>query len=237
MIRVAIVEDNKSEADQLVYCLKTYEKEHNQHFHIAVYSAAGQFLDKNSETYDIVFFDIELPDLNGIKAAQILRSYDKNVVIIFITHMAQYAIQGYEVNALDYIVKPVTYKTLVFKIQKAIGIINANKEMELTVTQKGNILRISTSDLMYVEVAGHTLTYHLTKGVIKGRGTLSALEKTLKSRNFMRCNSCYLVNPRFIEYVKGYDIFMLNGDRLKISQPKKKKFMEEFANWLGQGNN
>lgn len=236
MIRVAIVEDNEIEANQLLYCLKTYEKEYKQVFDVSIFNNSKHFFERINEKYDMVFMDIKLPDMNGIKAAGVLRNYDKNVVIIFVTHMAQYAINGYEVNALDYIVKPVIYKELLLKIKKAIGIIKANQEMELLIVQKGNLLRISTKKLVYIEVSGHTLTYHMTDKIIKGRGSLSALEQSLKTHNFMRCNNCYLVNPRYIESVKGFDIFMINGERLKISQPRKKIFMQELANWLGQGN-
>lgn len=236
MIKIAIVEDNEIEAQQLLSCLQHYEKECKQTFQIDLFNDAKAFLDSYNVNFDIIFFDIEMPGINGMKAAFKLREFDKNVIIIFVTNMAKFAIKAYEVNALDYILKPVKYEKLLFKIQKAIEIVKANSESELTIMNKGNITRLSAKNIIYIEVEGHLLTYHTTNGKIIGQGSLSSIEQELKARNFMRCNSCYLVNPRFIESIKGFDLFMMNGDCLKISQPKKKVFMQEMTQWLGQGN-
>lgn len=236
MIKIAIVEDNDIEAQQLLSCLQLFEKECRQTFQIDKFNDAKVFLDNYNKNFDIVFLDIELPGINGMKAAFKIREFDKNVIIIFVTNMAKFAIKGYEVNALDYILKPVKYEKLLFKIQKAIEIVKANSEAELTISNKGSITRLSIKNLIYIEVEGHLLTYHTTGGKIIGQGSLSTMEQELKSRNFMRCNSCYLVNPRYIESIKGFDLYMMNGDCLKISQPKKKAFMQEMTEWLGQGN-
>lgn len=236
MIRIAIVEDNEIEAQQLFSCLRLFEKDCLHTFQVELFGNTTSFLDNYNNNFDILFLDIELPDINGMKAAFKIREFDKNVVIIFVTNMVKYAIKGYEVNALDYILKPVKYEKLLFKIQKAIEIVKANSESELTIVNKGTTTRLSLKNLVYIEVEGHSLTYHTTNGNIKGQGSLSTMEWELKSRNFMRCNSCYLVNPRYIESVKGFDLFMTNGDCLKISQPKKKVFMQAMSEWLGQGN-
>lgn len=236
MVKIAIVEDTAIESDLLVKYLEFYENEYKESFHITRYNNATMFLDNLNQGFDIVFFDIALPTINGIEAAKKLRKVDKNIVIVFVTNMAQFALKGYEVDALDYILKPVTYQKLVFKLHKAVKIAKSNRKFDLVVSYGGGVVRISTDELIYIEVLGHTLTYHLINDKLKAKGTLRELEKELKKQNFMRCNNPYLVNPKFIKSIDGFDLHLLNGDILKISQPRKKNFMKELAKWLGQGN-
>lgn len=236
MIKIAIVEDTNVEAEVLTKYLKRFEKEHDESFHITRFVDADDFLDSMSAGFEIVFFDIVLPTINGVEASKKLRKMDKNIVIIFVTNMAQFALKGYEVDALDYILKPINYQKILFKMHKAIKLARSNRKFELIVSYSGGVTRISTDELVYVEVLGHTLTYHMVNNKLKGRGTLKKLEKELVDQNFMRCNNPYLVNPKFIKSIDGFDLHMLNGDILKISQPRKKVFMKELAEWLGQGN-
>ncbi len=96
--------------------------------------------------------------------------------------------------------------------------------------------KISVKSIFYVEVTGHKVIYHFKNTEIAVHGVLSKIEEELSADGFLRCNNCYLVNPRYIQSVEGYDIKMTNGDLLRISHPRKKKFMEELAAWLGKGN-
>lgn len=236
MINVAIVEDNNIEASQLAGYLERYQKEHNFKMDIIHFKDADSFLINYRQGYDIIFMDIELPNINGMDAAVKIREYDKKVFLIFVTNMAQFAVKGYQVDALDYIIKPATYQSFVFSLEKALRLIRLNDDTIITVPQSDGIRRIFSRDVIYIEVADHKLSYHTEREIIYGFGSLSALEERLKAEHFMRCNSCYLINPKYIESVSGYTVRMKNGDSLKISKPRKKKFMLELTEWLGQGN-
>ena len=121
------------------------------------------------------------------------------------------------------------------ELRKAIDIVKSHEEQQLVVNHGGEIVRISTAQVFYIEVRGHKLSYHTDMGVLTENGSLTKLEETLKVNNFMRCNACYLVNPRHIASIKKYTVFMDNGDELNISQPKRKNFIDELTNWMGQG--
>ena|SRR5690554_6007566 len=125
---------------------------------------------------------------------------------------------------------------MVSSIDKAIKLISSNIGIELVITQRDKLIRVKSKDIIYIEVADHKLTYHTQKDKIIDYGSLTNLEKTLKPNNFMRCNACYLVNPKYIDYVEGFFVYMKNGDALKISRPRKKKFMLDLTEWLGKGN-
>lgn len=120
MIRVAIVEDEPAEAERLQSLLARYSREKGVQFEVQTYTSALTFLAEYNRTVDIVFMDIELPDVNGMEISRRLRKQDAAVMIVFVTNMAQFAVQGYEVAAQDFIVKPAQYGEFALKLAKAL---------------------------------------------------------------------------------------------------------------------
>ncbi len=106
MITVAIVDDNKSETEALTSFLKQYGDECGEKLEITAFKSGFDFLDGYKAVYDVVFMDIEMPEMDGMSAARRLRQFDGDIAIIFVTNIAKYAIAGYEVGALDYFLKP-----------------------------------------------------------------------------------------------------------------------------------
>lgn len=235
MEKIAIVEDTKAEKETLTAYLERYKTVKNETFVWKYFDSAFDFLESR-ENFDIVFMDIMLPGMTGMEAAQKLRRFNSDIIIIFVTNMTSFAVKSYEVDALDYIVKPVSYERVDFKLTKALGMIRAKGEVSLVINDsEEGIVRISSGQLYYIEVTGHRLRYCTDKGDFYEYGTLSKRADELSGYNFARCNACYLVNLRYIFSVSGYSLVMKNGDELKISQPKKKEFMEKLANFMGQG--
>ena len=177
--------------------------------------------------------DIILPNINGISAAKKLRALDEEVTLIFVTNMANLAGRGYEVSALDFIIKPVKYDSFAMRIERAINAIKRRKSVEISIQTDRSIRVISASKIYYIEVSRHTLLYHTEEGEIVSRGTLDALEKKLADENFVRCNICYLVNLKYITEVEGENL-VIAGDTLKISRARKKHFMQILTNYLGK---
>ncbi len=237
MINIAIVEDDDKAAETLLGCLNKYRHESGEAFEAVRFAEAESFLDTcRRQAFEIVFMDIEMPGMSGMEAAAKLREFDKKMVLIFVTNMAQYAVKGYEVNAMDYVLKPVNYPHFAIKIKKALDIVKTGENVEIIITQASGIKKLPVNNLFYIEVQGHKLLYHTVDGDEGGYGSLSDLSEKLKRYNFLRCNNCYLVNPKYIASVQGFTVLMKNGDALQISHPRKKAFMTELADWLGQGN-
>lgn len=236
MVNIAILEDDAAASKSLQYVLNSFASKNDLTFNIKCYTNAETFLADSRISHDIAFLDIELSGMNGMDAAFKLREIDNRVLIIFVTNMAQYAVRGYEVDALYYIIKPISYQSVAYKLQKALNIMQASADTELVLRQSSGLARISTSNLMYVEVINHKLLYHTDSSVYNTYGSLSEVEKKLQGNGFFRCNSCYLVNARYIESVAGLVITLRNGTQLQISYPRKKQFMIDLGNWLGEGN-
>ena len=121
MIEIAIVEDEENYREVLCDYLNKFQKESGEQIHLSVFTDGDEIVENYSAVYDVILMDIEMRFMNGMTAAKKIREADKGVVIIFITNMAQYAIQGYAVDALDYVLKPISYFAFSQTISRAIG--------------------------------------------------------------------------------------------------------------------
>ena len=232
MIRIAIVEDDIESAQLLEGYIERYQAESQEIFRISIFTNGVNFLDECKTEYDIVFMDIEMPHLNGMETAKKLREFDENIGIIFVTNMAQYAANGYEVNAIDFIIKPVGYFNFTLKLQRAIQYRAKMRKEEIVIKTESGFKRIPASDIYYIEVSDHILTYYTSQGIVCERGTMRSREEQLRAYDFVRCNSCYLVNIMHITEVSAQNI-IVRGKELNISRTRKKEFMNMLTNSWG----
>lgn len=147
MYHIAIVEDEEEFRGQLQEYLRQYEKENQLSFQISVFEDGTEILENYKNEYDMILLDIQMPKLNGMDAAEFIREKDEDVVIMFITNMAQYAIRGYSVGALDFIMKPITYYTFAMKMTRAIKRVEkkAQKHLVLNLPDGINTLAVGKS--------------------------------------------------------------------------------------------
>lgn len=234
MLKISIIEDEPSAQEVLKTYLEKYGKEKGAEFDISCYGDALSFLESYKKGSDIIFMDIELPNLNGMDAAMRLRESDNTAVLIFVTNMAQFAVKGYEADALDFVVKPVSYPAFSMKMDKALRAVGNSAARSINITLPGRVVRLDIRQLRYVEVMGHKLYYHTETETFEGRGSMNAEEQRLKEYNFMRCNSCYLVNPIQVKQVGRDGVEMHGGDVLPISHLRRKSFLAEFAAYIGE---
>ena len=235
MYRAIIVEDEPAEAQRLQSLLMRYGKENGASFDVKTYTSALTFLADYNKTADIVFMDIELPDVNGMEICRRLRKQDTEVVIVFVTNMAQFAVQGYEVEAQDFIVKPAQYGEFSLKLKKALNRIENKKDQYIVLSCSGTLRRLSVKELYYVEVVEHLVIYHTEGGNIEVTGSLKGAEQLLEGRGFLLCNNCYLVNLRFVREMRDGDAVLANGEALRVSRNKRKAFLQALADFYGGG--
>lgn len=230
MIKIAIIEDDKEQAAALESHIKTYAAEHKLAVSVTVFYDAITFLEKYS-AFHIVYMDIMMPMLNGMDAAKLLREKDETVVLIFVTTMRQYAIQGYEVSASDFIVKPVSYPEFALKFTKVLSRLDADRPADLLIRTENSFVRLSPNDIRYVEVKGHHCVYHTGGGEYRQYQTMKSAETALQGQNFVRCNNFLLVNLAHVERIDGMTAYV-GGDALQISHPRRKAFSEAFLRFM-----
>lgn len=233
MYRVISVEDDETEAAVLKNYLDRFASESGENFEFVHLKSAIEFLDKQ-RTADLIFFDIDLPGINGIEAATLLRSYDEETPIIFVTNLAQYAIKGYEVDALDFVVKPVGYRDFCLRMRKALRILRRRSGRNITVQDHESMRVFSVDDLAFVDISGHSLGFHCGNGdAASCRGSLREIEGQLADDTFVRISNSCLANLRHIRQVTRDGIVMTTGDKLYFSRSRKKPAMEAIASYLG----
>lgn len=231
-LRVSVVEDDESAGEQLCSFLDKYGAMRNYRFNISVYADALDFLEEFRGNFDIIFMDIELPHLNGMEVVRRLRETDRRVIVIFVTNMAQYAVKGYEVDALDFIVKPVSFSGLTMKLDRAIERFKASRDKEIWITEGANKRRLHISEIKYVEVAHHKVIYHSTSGDFHAYDQLKNVCATLADAPFALCNRCFLVNLQYVTALEEFSVTVA-GEELQISRNKKKSFLESLNDYMG----
>ena len=229
---VAIVEDMRETADKLRAYFERFGKEHGLQFNISAFESAEGLLSRYRPVYDMVLMDIQLPGMNGMDAAFRLRALDATVTLIFVTNMAQFAVKGYEVDAFDFVVKPVAYPMFALKLQRALNKLGNQADQSFMLTLENRAVRIASSQIRYIEVCAHRLIYHTTEGDYNVRGSLKTVEAKRNPQVFARCNSCYLVNLAHVQSVDGYTA-VVDGEALQISRSRRKSFVEQLGQYLG----
>lgn len=233
MIKIAIVEDEPSESDKLREYIDRYCAENECAAQTEVFSNPNAFLQKFRCNYNLILLDIEMPELDGLSLAGRIRESDGIVPIVFVTNMKKLAIGGYKVNALDFIVKPVSYYGFALTFKKALSYISHFGEQQITIPIKFGERRVNVSDIKYVQTSARKLIFHMVNEEIVAFGTMRDLEERLRSCNFSRCNSCYLVNLRHVSKIYRDDVYV-GEEQLAISRSKKKSFLDDITNYWGQ---
>ncbi|MCD7806003.1 MAG: LytTR family DNA-binding domain-containing protein [Lachnospiraceae bacterium] len=232
MIHIAIVEDEQNYVTQFTEYLRRYEKESGNRLNISVFRDGEHILNNYRAVYDIILMDIQMRLMDGMTAAEKIREQDQDVVIIFITNMAQYAIRGYAVDALDYVLKPVNYFAFSQRLDRAIGRMKKKEQYFLVISTREGSRKVAASRVSYVESQGHTLIYHTKDGNLSATGTMKEVEESLREHGFSRCNKGYLVNLEYVEAIRN-GAAVVAGEELVISRGRKSEFMEDLTNHIG----
>ena len=222
MIRIAVVEDQEQDSERLTEALERFSKEKNIAFSITRMASAVEFLETYRHQFDIVFMDIRMPCMDGMQAAHELRTMDSAVILVFLTSLAQYAVESYEVEASDYILKPITYASLELKLPRLLRKC-AVDEPEIMIQNGNASTRLKPNELFYVEIYDHHIQFMTRHGVLRSYGTLKEVEKMLPG-GFFRINNQTIVNLRFVTRVEALDAHIA-GRTFSISRGRRKEFL------------
>lgn len=231
MITVAIVEDEETNTRHLKSMLEQFGRENGKSFVISCFSNGINFISDYTANYDLVFMDIDMPHMNGIETARLMRKLDEDAVLVFVTNLAKYAIRGYEVAAADFLVKPVEYGVFCTKLKKVLKHVKSGDEPLLVVKSSLGKAKVLLSDIYYISVAGRYVMLHTKNGDVLMRISMKELEKQLKQYNFVRCDTSSMVNLAYVTTVNR-DSAEVNGVSVPCSRNRRKALLDAFTLYL-----
>lgn len=231
-MEIAIVDDSDLDAKNLLRYIGAFEDEHHAGLHVQRFSDAKAFLRSDTSRFSLVIMDIDMPGITGMEAAHLLRSVNPAIQIVFMTTMPQYAIESYEVEAADYILKPVPYASFALKLSKALHRVERAGTNDIVLKTPEGVFSLSPWEVTYVESQGHYLVYHTATREVRIRETMTSAEKRLGPLGFARCNSYYLVNLRHVDAVTSSDV-RVGGEELRMSRSRRGPFMDAFVRFSG----
>ena len=223
VISIAIVENQEEDKNVLESYIGKYQTDSSDYdFNITYFQSGILFVDKYKSNFDIVFMDIDMPQMDGLETAKKIREVDSKVLIIFITNLAQMAIKGYSVNAFDFVPKPVSYYEFSTMLTRAL---NKNSFDRKTV-------KIDALSIVYAEVINHSLIFYTQEGEeINTWDSLSNVYKQVKALGFAKVNNSQIVNLRSVLLIDGFDITLKNSKHLFLSRKEKKEFYSTFVSF------
>lgn len=237
MVRVGIVDDDAAARAVILAHLKRYQDESGEQFAVRSFASGAELAKGYRPDLDLIFLDVAMDDMDGFEAAHAIRELDDRVAIVFVTHMAQFAIKGYEVNALSYLVKPVPYFAFSQELARSL------RRIYRTVSSRGTIMVPTTtgmalvpvSDIVYVESRRHQITVHTRERKYGFSGTLKSVEEQLEGKDFFRSNNCYLVNLQYVRGIGPTACTMDGGEELQVSRARRRPFLDALTTYVDEG--
>lgn len=227
-MRIAICEDEERYANQLIEYINEWAKERNIFVEIFTHITAEKFLYEweDSEDYDIIFMDIKMGSISGMELAKIIRKTTKNMAIVFTTNMKEYAISGYTVDAMQYLLKPVRKGDCFACLNRVYQNERIRKYFLFNDLEK--TFRIPYEDIIYIEKFAHNATIVTAKDDHTFRKTMIHLLEELNDNLFVQCHKSYIINIRHIESLSKAFAVMSNDKEISLSKNMTKEINERF---------
>ena len=229
-INIAICEDNLEQISKLREIIHEWFLNKSIYYNLDVYNNAESFLFSYlDKSYDLLLLDIEMHQMNGIELAKTLRNNNDMLPIIFITGFSEYMNQGYDVEALHYLLKPLDKEKFFSVLERYIQKYQSNDTIIIPCTDK--TIHINQDNIMYCEAYGKSTQIYVFKGdALNSKINIGKLSKML-NQDFINCHRSYLVNLRFIQSINKIDITLDNGFKIPLSRRMYKEVNQKFIEY------
>ena len=229
MINIAICDDSIFDIEHLKSTCQLCDLP--DEINIETFHSGMQFLKLYSgKKYDVVFLDIDMPEVSGIEIGKQIRKMDKSAIIIFCTNYPQYAINAYDCEAFHYLLKPCPKDKLEDVLKRAITKMGMIHKYH-TVKIQNRVCNIPIADINYIEYCRKHIIYHTNDRNIETTGRFSDVNDELKKYGFYQIHQGYIVNLAKVRDIKGYSIVLDNGENVMISVRKKSDVLLAYAKY------
>ena len=221
MITIALVDDDDADARVTASMIDRYFDGDASRYAVTRFADGDSLLRDYKASFDLMFLDVEMPGTDGVTVARRLRVVDDQTVLVFTTKMAQYAVEGYDVDAIGYLLKPLNYYAFSIKMRKAEDIVARRRSVTVPLTVGSETVFVPSADIRYVEVLDHALLYHTGEGIRKVWASLKDAAETLEPVGFVPVSRYCLVNLEWVRAVHGDDVDV-DGERVRVSRSRRK---------------
>lgn len=227
LIKIAICEDEEEQQELLRAYIDQIFEGLSVKYKLELFNSGEELLENYPKDTDILLLDIQMGQINGMDTARKIRKLHDKVEIIFITSLIEYVLEGYEVRAYRYLIKPVKYDDLKNNIINCIKEIDI-KNKYILIKEEGNRIKLDINEISYIEVQKEDITIHTPNQIYEIKGTMNNIEKEINCCRFFRCHKSYLVNLDYIKSIKQYVAILENKEEVPISRYRFKETKDKF---------
>ena len=226
MLAIAVCDDEIIECCNMAKRIKEIMEEMKTACIIRQFQNGDELL-QALESFDIVFLDIIMQKLDGMKTAQIFREKAFDKILIFVSSSREYVFDAYEVEAFQYLLKPVDNKKLKRVLQKAVLKTEKHSQEFIIVSRERQQKKLFLDDIYYFEIKGRIVDVHGPEGIFAYYGQIGELEDKLKGKGFFRCHKSYLINLNYVDGYNRQEVILENGEKIVIAKRRYDKFVWE----------
>lgn len=234
VVKIAICDDEIALINELKKLLNQYAADTGKEFCIFEFCDGMELLEDYQPDFDLIFMDIKMEKLNGLKTAEEIRKTDSTVGLFFLTSLSQYVWKGYEYGAINYLLKPIKYGRLKMELDRFFSRYQGRDEPFLAFANDSGKYKVLYKNLRYAETYKRNVLLHFDdqeQVIYKNMKEVSSLLET--QRQFARCHASFIVNLAYVKSVENLEAVLTTGERVPISQPKRKEFMAKLADFWG----
>lgn len=230
MIKIAVCDDEEIMLSGLKETITGYLEHRSCRYEIHTYSDAEAMLREDIH-YDIVFLDIQMNGMDGMTAARKLRESGDECFLVFVTVTREYVYDAFEVEASDYLLKPVVHERFARTMERILHYVNDRNGRSLTILKGKQCQSIQFADILYCEVINRKIYVHTKNQVIDYYSKIDQLEKQLDSC-FFRCHRSYVVNLRYVCGCENDMAQLENGEQIPISRLRHQEFLSAVLHYM-----
>ena len=227
MLSIAVCDDEVIECCNMAKRIKEIMEEMKMPCIIRQFQSGGELL-QALESFDIVFLDIIMQDLDGMKTAQAFRKKASDKILIFVSSSREYVFEAYDVEAFQYLLKPVDDRKLKNVLQKAIVKTQSRSQEFIIASRERQKKKLFLDDIYYFEIKGRIVDAHGPEGIFTYYEQIGELENKIRDKGFFRCHKSYLINLKYVDGYSRKEVVLENGEKIVIAKRRYDKFVQEM---------
>lgn len=232
-IRIAVVEDEIEQYEYVKKLLTRWSEASGESIAVTHVTCGEEFLINYNQpdTFDVLFLDIYMKQMNGMELAKEIRKYDRDVQMVFLTGVSDYVFEGYEIGAVRYLLKPVEQEKLSETMVVVLEKVKQKSDDYIFFKYQGEMLRLLRSDIFYVEVFGHYLRMVTKTDIYEWKDSLHSMRSKLDTRRFAEANRSTIVNMEYVNKITREECFLEDGTCIHVSKGAYKGLNEAFMSF------